>query len=118
MTYTRRRLGGRQPLWGIGVMSAILVIFRPAWERARRAASRPAPGPVTLTSTVLSPWIIAFLAASSAASWAANGVDLREPLKPRVPADDQERAFPAGSQMVTMVLLNVDRINTTPVATF
>ena len=39
---------------------------------------------------------------------AANGVDLREPLKPTVPADCQEITLPWGSVMETMVLLNVD----------
>ena len=45
---------------------------------------------------------------SSAAICAANGVDLREPLKPTVPADCQEITLPWGSVMETMVLLNVD----------
>ena len=47
-------------------------------------------------------------AAASAAICAANGVDLREPLKPTVPADCQEITLPWGSVMETMVLLNVD----------
>src|SRR5262245_12758130 len=54
------------------------------------------------------PWSIAFLAASSAASCAANGVDLREPLKPRTPADDHETTLPETSVIVTIVLLTVD----------
>jgi hypothetical protein len=44
---TRRRLGGRQPLWGMGVQSRMSEILKPADCRARRADSRPAPGPVT-----------------------------------------------------------------------
>ncbi len=44
---------------------------------------------------------------SSAASCAANGVDLREPLKPHVPADDHATTFPLTSVIETMVLLNV-----------
>jgi hypothetical protein len=48
------------------------------------------------------------LAQSSAAIWAANGVDLREPLKPLAPADDQAIALPCASVMVIMVLLNVE----------
>ena len=47
-------------------------------------------------------------AASSAASCAANGVLLREPLKPREPALDQATVFPFTSVIVTTVLLNVD----------
>jgi hypothetical protein len=46
-------------------------------------------------------------AASPAATCAANGVDLREPLKPRAPAEDQLSTFPLTSVMVMMVLLNV-----------
>src|SRR4051812_5943439 len=105
---TRRRLGGRQPLWGMGVTSRMSEILKPAAWRARRADSRPAPGPLTKTLMERMPCSIAFLAASSAASWAAKGVDLREPLKPRTPADDQATTFPDTSVMVTIVLLNVD----------
>ena len=32
---TRRRLGGRQPLWGIGVRSRISVILKPVEANAR-----------------------------------------------------------------------------------
>src|SRR5688572_2823056 len=64
------------------------------------------------------PCSIAFFAASSAASWAANGVDLREPLKPRTPADDQETTLPETSVMVTTVLLNVDWMWAIPLWTF
>src|SRR5215831_20601213 len=52
------------------------------------------------------PCSIALCAASSAASCAANGVDLREPLNPFTPADDQATTLPETSVMVTMVLLN------------
>ena len=48
----------------------------------------------------------------------ANGVDLREPLKPTVPADCQEITLPWGSVMLTMVLLNVDLICAAPTAMF
>ena len=44
---TRRRFGGRQPLWGTGVTSLIRVTSRPTACSARMAASRPAPGPFT-----------------------------------------------------------------------
>jgi len=53
---------------------------------------------------------MAFFAASSAANWAANGVDFREPLNPRTPAEDQEITFPDTSVILTIVLLNVDWI--------
>src|SRR4051794_3233249 len=46
-------------------------------------------------------------AAASAAICAANGVDLREPLKPTWPADAHEITAPLGSVMETIVLLNV-----------
>src|SRR4051812_41434823 len=52
------------------------------------------------------PCSIALCAASSAASCAANGVDLREPLKPFTPADDQATTLPETSVIVTIVLLN------------
>src|SRR5204862_4569238 len=84
----------------------MVVTVRPAACSARSADSRPEPGPATLTSMVFRPCSIAFLAASSAAIWAAYGVDLREPLKPMVPALDQEMVFPWASVMVIMVLLN------------
>ena len=38
--------------------------------------------------------------------WAANGVPLREPFMPMPPALAHEMALPAGSAIVTMVLLN------------
>ena len=44
---TRRRFGGRQPLWGMGVTSLIRVTSRPVACSARIADSRPAPGPLT-----------------------------------------------------------------------
>src|ERR1041384_330676 len=90
------------------------LIFRPAAARARSADSRPAPGPFTNTVTLFRPCSIALAAASPAATCAANGVDLRLPLKPRAPADDQEMTFPETSVMVMIVLLKVDWIWTTP----
>jgi len=45
--------------------------------------------------------------AASAAMPAANGVDLREPLKPIVPADAQAITAPDGSVIEMIVLLNV-----------
>src|SRR6476659_1513989 len=102
---TRRRLGGRQPLCGMGVRSRMRLIFNPVAASARSADSRPDPGPLMKTLIDFMPCSIALWAASSAANWAANGVDLREPLKPFTPADDQATTFPETSVMVTMVLL-------------
>ena len=45
-------------------------------------------------------------AAESAVTWAANGVHLREPLKPALPADSQAITLPSVSVRVTIVLLN------------
>src|SRR5947209_15445139 len=85
--YTRRFFGGRQPLCGKGVTSSIALTVRPAACRAVMADSRPEPGPLTRTSISLRPNLEAFSAAVSAARWAANGVLLRLPLKPTVPAE-------------------------------
>jgi hypothetical protein len=82
------------------------------------AVSRPEPGPLTNTSTLRTPCSCARFAAASAAICAANGVDLREPLNPISPAEDQERTAPVGSVMVTMVLLNVDLMWAWPWVTF
>src|SRR5437867_9364851 len=116
--HTRRRLRGRQPLCGIGVTSRMEVMVNPAACNARRADSRPDPGPATSTSRVRMPCSIAFWAASSAATWAANGVDLREPLKPLVPAEDQAIVLPWASVMVIIVLLNDAFTCATPEAMF
>jgi isoleucyl-tRNA synthetase len=68
---TRRRLGGRTPLCGIGVTSMIEVMVRPAACSERIAASRPEPGPLTRTSICRRPCSIALRAAASAATCAA-----------------------------------------------
>ena len=54
-SYTRRRLGGRQPLCGTGVTSRMLVILNPTLLSARNAASRPEPGPFTKTANDRTP---------------------------------------------------------------
>src|SRR5215471_20307872 len=90
----------------MGVRSRISVILKPVEASARSADSRPEPGPFTNTDSERMPCSMALCAASSAASWAANGVDLREPLNPFTPADDQATTFPETSVMVTIVLLN------------
>src|SRR3954467_15021867 len=115
---TRRRLRGRQPLCGIGVTSRIDVTVNPAACSARSADSRPEPGPATSTSSVRMPCSCAFFAASSAATCAANGVDLREPLKPLLPDDAQAIVLPCASVMVIMVLLNDAFTCATPDAMF
>src|SRR5262245_43860828 len=116
--HTLRRWRGRQPLCGIGVTSRIDVMVNPAACSARSADSRPEPGPATSTSRVRIPCSIAFWAASSAAIWAANGVDLREPLKPLVPDDDHAMVLPWASVMVIIVLLNDAFTCATPEAMF
>src|SRR6185295_15939650 len=115
---TRRRFGGRQPLCGIGVTSLMDLMSRPLAASARMADSRPAPGPLTLTSTERMPCSCASCAAFWAATWAANGVPLREPLKPIRPALDHDRMLPIGSVIATIVLLNVAAIDATPCGTF
>src|SRR5687768_12727809 len=87
LRYTRRFLGGRQPLCGSGVTSSMALMFMPAACRAVMADSRPEPGPLTRTSISFRPNLDAFSAATSAARWAANGVLLRLPLKPTMPAE-------------------------------
>ena len=64
-------------------------------------------GPFTNTSTLRMPCSCARRAADSAAICAANGVDLREPLKPTWPAEAHAITLPRGSQIDTIVLLNV-----------
>jgi hypothetical protein len=98
-------LGGRQPLCGIGVTSAMLPIFRPMAFSARTADSRPGPGPLMRTSMFFTPHSCAARPQRSAATCAANGVDLREPLKPAWPEVAQASVLPWRSVMVTMVLL-------------
>src|ERR1039458_4551408 len=115
--HTLRFLGGRQPLCGIGVTSRMVRTSMPAVDKARTADSRPEPGPLTRTSTVLRPLSEALLAAVMAACCAANGVPLREPRKPSEPALDQEMVLPSRSAMVTMVLLKVAWICTIPLWT-
>src|SRR3982751_1048658 len=82
------------------------------------AVSRPEPGPLTNTSTLRMPCSMARRAAASAASCAANGVDLREPLKPTWPDEAQEMTAPVGSVIDTMVLLKVLLMCACPWATF
>jgi hypothetical protein len=91
---TRRRLGGRHPLCGIGVTSLIEMTPRPAACSARTADSRPPPGPFTCTTTARIPTSEHLRAHASAAICAAYGVPLREPLKPTDPALDHAITVP------------------------
>src|SRR6202140_4992007 len=84
----------------------MLVIFRPQALSARTADSRPGPGPATRTSTFFTPCSWAAVPAFSAATWAANGVLLREPRKPQPPAVAHESVLPWRSVIVMIVLLN------------
>src|SRR5262245_3549532 len=84
----------------------------------RTAVSRPEPGPFTCTSTRRRPCSMAARAALSAAICAANGVLLREPLKPTPPEDAHEMTLPSVSVTLTMVLLNELLMCTTPTLTF
>src|SRR5256714_13060246 len=104
--YTRLRFGGRHPLCGMGVTSVMALTSRPVACSERMAASRPAPGPRTNTSIERMPCSSALLAVASAVCCAANGVDLRLPLKPCAPAEPQEMTLPSMSVMEMIGLLN------------
>jgi hypothetical protein len=86
----------------------------PAFWMERMAVSRPEPGPFTTTSTLRTPCSMARRAAVSAASCAAKGVDLREPLKPTLPADAHASTFPSWSEIVMIVLLKDDLMCAVP----
>src|ERR1700684_2093212 len=81
----------------MGVTSLMPTTSMPTAASERMAVSRPEPGPRTSTSTLRTPCSMARLAQASAASWAAKGVDLREPLKPTLPAEDQASTLPSGA---------------------
>src|SRR3954447_1488253 len=55
---------------------------------------------------------------ASAVTWAANGVDLREPLNPAEPADSHAITFPSPSVSETIVLLNDVLMCACPIAMF
>jgi hypothetical protein len=117
--YTRRFLGGRQPLCGNGVMSVIDTTVRPAACSERIELSRPGPGPFTKTSTSrMLKSLRAVLPTLCAANWAAKGVDLRLPRKPELPLLDQQSVLPCRSVTVIIVLLNDAWICTCPCGTF
>src|ERR1017187_3191542 len=80
---------------------------RPVACSDRMAVSRPEPGPLTKTSTLRIPCSMARRAQASAAICAANGVDLRDPLKPTAPEEAHEMTLPTGSVIDPIVLLKV-----------
>src|SRR5262245_34634679 len=94
------------------------LMMRPEPCKAVTADSRPEPGPLTRTSISFRPNLPAFSAQVSAARWAANGVLLRLPLNPTVPAEAAQSTSPFVSVMVTIVLLNVAWMCATPRLTF
>src|SRR5919107_1264504 len=115
---TLLRLRGRQPLCACGVTSLMEVISSPAACSERIAVSRPDSGPLTNTSTFCSPCSMPLRAAASAVTCAANGVDLREPLKPAPPADSHAITLPSLSDSDTMVLLKLVLMCAWPNGTF
>lgn len=64
--YTRLVLGGRGPLWGIGVMSWIALILIPLDTKDRIDDSRPDPIPLMNNPNPFIPIILAFSIKSSA----------------------------------------------------
>src|SRR5204862_5177225 len=96
----------------------MLVILMPSAFSARTADSRPGPGPLILTSRFFTPHSTATRPAFSAATCAANGVDLREPLNPAPPEVAHESALPWRSVMVMIVLLKDAWMCAMPSATF
>src|SRR3954469_1204040 len=90
----------------------------PSAASARTEDSRPGPGPLISTSRFLMPCSTAARPATSEATCAANGVDLREPLKPWPPDEAHDRALPWRSVIVMIVLLNEACTWAMPSATF
>ena len=89
-------------------MSEIDFICKPAAFKARTAASLPKPGPLIKTSRDFIPLPEISSATTFTLVVAANGVDLRVPLNPAVPALPHETTKPLGSVIVITVLLNVE----------
>src|ERR1700756_5584950 len=99
-------------------MSWIEAIRKPHAFSARTEDSRPGPGPLIRTSRFLTPHSSAARPAASAATWAANGVDLRDPLTPAPPLLAHDGALPFRSVIVMIVLLNEAWMCAIPSATF
>src|SRR5690349_21501035 len=116
--YTLLLFRGRTPLCACGVTSFTPMISSPAACSERIAVSRPEPGPLTKTSTFCRPCSMPLRAHASAVTCAANGVDLREPLKPAEPADSHAITFPSPSVRETIVLLKEVLMCAWPIAMF
>ena len=91
-----------------GVASLIEVILKPLACNALKAVSLPEPGPLTSTDKIFIPCSKAFVPTSSAAIWAAYGVDFLDPLNPFFPAEDHAITLPWTSVIEIIVLLNVE----------
>jgi len=86
-------------------------------ERANRGLT-PRAGALDEYLDLLETVLDALAAAASAVTWAANGVDLREPLNPAPPADSHAITLPPGSVRETIVLLNEVLMCAWPIGTF
>ena len=82
--------------------------MKPLACNALKAVSLPEPGPLTSTDNIFIPGSKAFVPTSSAAIWAAYGVDFLDPLNPFFPAEDHAITLPWTSAIEIIVLLNVD----------
>src|SRR3989344_7694354 len=82
------------------------------------AGSLPEPTPSTTTPASFTPKAAALPPIISPTLPAANGVPFFAPLKPRLPALDQNKVLPPTSDKSTLVLLNVASICKTPEVTF
>jgi hypothetical protein len=98
-------------------MSRIAVIFTPAVEIPRIAASRALPTPLTIMLASSNPNCFACSIKLVTACVAAYGVDFRVPENPTRPELEDAITFPCKSVIVIRVLLNVALICTTPVFT-
>ena len=92
----------------MGVTSLMPTTSMPVFWMVRIAVSRPEPGPLTSTSTLRTPCSIARRATVSAASCAANGVLLREPLKPTFPDEAHAMAQGGDSAQARYILQQSD----------
>jgi hypothetical protein len=115
---TRRRFGGRQPLWAIGVTSRIDVIWKPDGGQRTQRAFAAGAGALHLDLERLDAMLLRLAARILGGHLRGIGVDLREPLKPIVPADDQEIALPCTSEIRIFVLLKDEFTCATPAAMF
>src|SRR3989344_1730416 len=116
--YMRRGFGGRGPLCGTGVSSAILDTSIPFPAKPLSADSRPAPTPRMTTSTSFTPMIFALSPRSSPTFAAANGVPFFAPENPSAPAEDHAMALPSLSESMTFVLLYVAWMLSVPATMF